>query len=212
MKFTHEELETIWQTPPVDYYQKGVKKNVLQRIWHKGKLAAVTSLTKDNPKKILDVGCASGWFLHEISKKFSKTKCIGIDTYKEAILYGKKRYKNLTLVHADCHKIPFPPESFDLVICTEVLEHVLDPKKVVEEIKRVLKPDGIAVIEMDSGNFLFRIIWYWWTTMRNGVWKDAHIHPFTAKKLENIIKKGGLKILQKKIFNLTMAVAFQAKK
>lgn len=212
MEPSKEELHAIWHQAPVDYYQKGVKNNILQKLWHSGKLSAVVSFAKEDPKKILDVGCASGWFLNELSKKFPNAKCFGIDPYKKAIIYGKKRYKKLTLVNADGHKIPFPDESFDLVICTEVLEHVLDPKGVIKEIKRVLKHDGIAVIEMDSGNILFRIIWYWWTHMRNGVWKDAHIHAFTANKLENIIKKGGLKINKKKFFNLTMAVVFQTSK
>jgi len=212
MKFTQEELHAIWHKVPVDYYQKGVKNNILQRLWHRGKLVAVASLVNENTKKILDVGCASGWFLHMLSKKFPNAKCVGIDSYKDAIMYGKKKYKNLTLVDADGHKIPFSDESFDLVICTEMLEHVLDPNKVIQEIKRVLKPDGLAVIEMDSGNMLFRLIWYWWTNMRNGVWKDSHIQPFTASKLEGIIKKGGLKIKKKKNFNFTMAVAFQIKK
>ena len=92
MKLTQDELHAIWHQAPVDYYQKGIKNNILQKLWHSGKLAAVTSLAKENPKKILDVGCASGWFLHQLSKKFSKAKCVGIDPYKEAILYGKKRY------------------------------------------------------------------------------------------------------------------------
>lgn len=212
MKYTQKELHAIWHKAPVDYYQKGVKKNILQRLWHNGKLSAVISLTKDNPQKILDVGCASGWFLNEMSKKFPKANCVGIDPYKEAILHGKKKYKNLKLVNADGHKIPFSDESFDLVICTEVLEHVVNPRIVIQEIKRVLKPNGTAIIEMDSGNLLFRFIWFWWTNIRNGVWKDAHLHPFTAKKLESIIKKGGLKINKKKKFNFTMAVAFQTKK
>lgn len=210
-----KELEEIWHQVPLDYYQKGVRKNILQRLWHTGKLKTVIGLaekTKIFPKNILDVGCASGWFLSKIHSKYPKSNCIGVDVYKEAIYYGKRRYKNLKLLHADVHKIPFKNNHFDIVICTEVLEHVVSPENVLREIRRVLARDGIAIIEMDTGNFLFKAAWYWWTNLRRGVWRDSHIHAFDAAKLEKMIINNGFSIIKRKIFNFTMAVAFLVKK
>lgn len=209
------ELEEIWHQVPPDYYQKGVEKNVLQRLWHKGKLHAVNLLIEEvdvEPRDILDVGCASGWFLSEIAKNYPLAKCTGVDAYKKSIDYGTKQYKNLTLLTIDAHKLPFAKASFDIVICAEVLEHVEHPEIVLSEIKRVLKKDGAAIIEMDTGNVFFQIAWYWWTNMRKGVWKDAHIHAFNTRKLERMIKQTGFIIQKKKIFNKTMAVAFLLKK
>lgn len=210
-----KELEEIWHQVPVDYYQKGVEKNILQHMWHTKKLKIILDLIHSadtTPKDILDVGCASGWFLSKIKEEYPKAKCSGVDVYKRSIEYGKKLYTSLHLYYADAHRLPFPDKSFDTVICTEVLEHVVDPKKVLEEIKRVLTSDGIAIIEMDTGNFLFRLIWHWWTHVRNGVWRDSHIHFFDTNKLENLIQKTGFSIKSKKLFNATMAVAFLLKK
>lgn len=209
-----KELEKIWQQPGPDYYQKGIKKNLLQRIWHQGKLNTVLELIKENkasPKKILDVGSASGWFLQQIKKRYLKAECVGVDVYKEAIKYGNKKYPQLNLLYADAHNLPFDDDTFDLVICAEVLEHVLEPEKVVAEIKRVLTKKGSAIIEMDSGNLLFRLIWYWWTNVRHGVWKNSHLHLFNVNKLKKTIEDGGLRILQKKTFNFSMAVVFVTK-
>jgi len=47
---------------------------------------------------------------------------------------------------ADAHNLPFKDGEFELVLCTEVLEHVLDPKKVISEISRVLKPGGRVIL------------------------------------------------------------------
>src|SRR3989344_3527667 len=107
MHFHDKSLEEIWHDVPPDYYQKGVKNNILQRQWHQGKLKATLSLAPSDPKKILDVGCASGWFLSEIARKYNNAECTGIDVYDDAIEYGKKKYKKLNLVRADGHKIPF---------------------------------------------------------------------------------------------------------
>lgn len=214
MKNHIKTLEDIWDQVPPNYYQQGIKHNMLQQAWHTGKLRIIRTIINQysHPNKILDVGCASGWFLHELSKQYHKTKCFGIDVYGQAISYGKKRYPSLVLKKADAHSLPFPDKSFDVIVCTEVLEHVENPEKVIHEIKRILTDDGLAIIEMDTGNLLFRVVWFWWTNIRNGVWKDSHIHVFTTQKLEKMIKRAGFSIQQKYIFNWTMGVAFGIQK
>jgi len=211
VKLTKKQLNKIWNQPPVDYYQNGVERSVLQKKWHLGKLRATIELLKSydlKPKKVLDVGCASGWFLNEVAEVYPKAKYHGVDVYKRAIEYGNKSYKQLDLKVSDAHKLPYFSKTFDLVICTEVLEHVIDPDNVLKEIKRVLTDDGMAIIEMDSGNLLFRMVWYWWTNMRHGVWENSHLHLFNCAKLRSCIINSGLKIIEQKMFNTTMAVAF----
>lgn len=208
-------LERIWHQVPPNYYQDGVKNNLLQKLWHTRKLAKVIRLINEvdkEPKSILDVGCSSGWFLSQLSLCYPRAKMTGVDIYKSSIEYGKHLYPSMHLLCADAHKMPFADKTFDVIVCTEVLEHVLKPEQVLQEIRRVLKPDGIAIIEMDTGNFLFRLIWHWWTNIRRGVWRDSHIHAFNTEKLESIIKRNGFLITKKQIFNWTMAVVFRLQK
>lgn len=197
---------------PVDYYQIGIKNNILQKTWHTSKLKNVLDYISSSPRKILDVGCASGWFISQVAKTFPKAKCFGIDVYDKAISYAQTQYPDIEFKVADAHKIPYENETFDTVICTEVLEHVDDPEAVLSEIKRVLKKDGWAVIELDSGSLLFSIAWYLWRKFNGKVWNDSHIHSFNVKKLESMIIKSGFKIEKKKTFNLGMAMAFSLRK
>lgn len=215
MKLTKEQLNRIWSQPPVDYYQSGVERNILQKWWHLGKLRSTLGLMRTydiRPKKVLDVGCASGWFLNEVAGVYPEAKYYGVDVYEDAVKYGNRTYKQLNLEVSDAHKLPYISKTFDLVICTEVLEHVIDPDNVLKEIKRVLTDDGVAIIEMDSGNILFRVVWYWWTNIRHGVWENSHLHLFNSAKLRSCIVNSGLKIVEHKIFNTTMAVAFVVQK
>ncbi|MBI2442988.1 MAG: class I SAM-dependent methyltransferase [Candidatus Levybacteria bacterium] len=208
----HDVLEEIWHQVPPDYYQNGIANNQLQRKWHTGKLKAVIELIGNDPSSILDVGSASGWFLDRVHRYFPKCHCVGVDIYEPAIKHAKKQYPSLTFKLGDAHKLPFKNSSFDVVICTEVLEHVIDPLAVVKEIERVLVPGGRAIIEMDSGNFLFRAAWYWWTNMRKGVWRDSHIHIFNSSILENLLMKSELTLIKKKYFNFSMGVVFALEK
>lgn len=204
----HDVIEQV----PLDYYQKGVKNNVFQKAWHTRKLQMVLGQISSPPETILDVGCASGWFLSQVQKKFPKAKCTGIDIYKDAIRYGKKKYPKMSFYVSDAGKLPFKAQSFDLVICTEVLEHVNDPSGVISEMKRVLRKKGQLVIELDSGSILFTIVWYLWGLSRGSVWHHAHLHSFTVRKLENLLKRSGFAIERKRQFNLGMAMVFSARK
>lgn len=97
----------IIQQVPVDYYQVGVKNNIFQKIWHTNKLKNVIDYIPNSSQKILDVGCAGGWFISQVSNKFSKARCFGIDIYEEAITYARKRYPYIEFKIADAHKLRY---------------------------------------------------------------------------------------------------------
>lgn len=196
----------------VDYYQKGIETNMFQRMWHLNKLKNVLGFVPKSPRNILDVGCASGWFISEVAKAFPTSRCFGIDIFDEAVLYGQQYYPRIKFKTADAHRIPYSGNIFDLVICAEVLEHVDDPKQILLEIRRVLRKNGAAIIELDSGSTLFSIAWYLWRKWNGKVWNDAHLHSFNPKKLEKIILSLGFKIEKKKKFNLGMAMIFLLRK
>lgn len=206
---TKQRLVKIWQQVPPDYYQKAT----LQRWWHEHKFETFKKLvSKRRFHKILDIGCASGEMTNKISRVLPKAQLTGTDVYKEAILYGKKHYPHIKFVVADAHKLPFPSKSFDLVVCYETIEHLTNPRKALKEIYMVMKTNGIAVVAMDSGSFLFRIIWWFWEKTFGRAWKDAHLHPFHHRDLEKLILSCGFRILNKHFSHVGMEVSFVLQK
>jgi len=213
MKINNNNLKNIWGLVPFDYYEKGVQSNLLQKFWHNQKIKIFKELVKEMEfKRILDVGCNSGRMANEIAKIFPKTTVYGVDVHTAAIRFGKKKYSNLKLFVADAHRLPFKINSFDLVVCYETIEHVVKPLVVLQKIKRVLKKGGVTIIAMDSGNWLFRIVWFFWENTKGKVWKNAHLHPFKPFELEQIIKMAGLKIIKNKFSHLGMEVSFLCQK
>ncbi len=93
-------------------------------------------------KKVLDVGCGIGMFL----KKFRKlnAEVYGIDVDCEKVKEAKKKFKNVKI--APSEKLPFRKDTFDIVWLHEVLEHVENDAKTLEECFRVLRPSGKLVI------------------------------------------------------------------
>lgn len=88
-----------------------------------------------NCRKILDVGCGEGFVTEKISRK--GRNIIGIDICKEKIEKAKKRVKNAKFYVGDVYHLPFKPNFFDLVIATEMLEHLEDPNHALSNIKVV---------------------------------------------------------------------------
>jgi ubiquinone/menaquinone biosynthesis C-methylase UbiE len=198
---------------PTDYYQRGVRSNFLQRFWHFNKLKIILGLMGNkNPLTVLEIGCASGWLLSRISKRFSAAKCVGIDIDTSLVAYGSKLYPNLKLSVGDAHRLPFPPRAFDIIVCAEVLEHLENPSQVLKEMNRVLKPNGHLVLEIDTNNLLFRTAWFVWTRFKGRIWKGAHLHSFKDQELKKLFHKSGFIVMEKRMFNLSMAVAYLLKK
>jgi SAM-dependent methyltransferase len=87
---------------------------------------------------ILDVGCAEGFVAkHLLSKQQRRFEIIGGDLDFPALLRGKALSSRMRYLCLDIHTLPFPDASFDLVLCTEVLEHLQNPVVALREVKRV---------------------------------------------------------------------------
>ncbi len=206
---TANKLHKIWAEVPSDYY---FHLNYLQKLWHEWKWLVIKHLVSQTggiPQTVLEVGCSSGHLSGLLHQLFPQAHITGIDVYGPALAEAKKRYPTLKFQVADAHSLPFPNHSFDLIVCSETIEHVVDPSKVLHEIARVLKKDGQALVEMDRGSVPFRIIWWGWTKFGKGrVWKNAHLHPFKAQELEQLISSNGFMINKKNFSHFGMAVSF----
>jgi len=92
--------------------------------------------------RVLDVGCGNSPFRHLLNA--GKVRYQGIDV-EAAASFG---YANPDVIYYDGKTIPFDANTFDAVMCTEVLEHVPEPEPFIAELHRVLKPGGRAVVTL----------------------------------------------------------------
>jgi 2-polyprenyl-3-methyl-5-hydroxy-6-metoxy-1,4-benzoquinol methylase len=104
------------------------------------------------PFSVLDIGSSTGIIANYLSKYFGKV--VGIDIDKNAIAYAKNNFKkdNLQFAISDSMDIDYPDNSFDVIICAHVYEHVPDADRLMTAIHRVLKPGGVCYFS--AGNRL----------------------------------------------------------
>lgn len=214
MKNKNKYLEKIWEQVPVDYYHKGVLKNIGQRYWHFRKYEIIKNIVKDYcPERILDVGSNGGDLTSKIAKLFPNSMTYAIDAYEKVIIYAKSRHPEVNFLRADAQKLPFKSNYFDLIFCLETLEHILFPQRALKEIRRCLRKNGAVVISMDSGSLLFSFIWFFWIKFGAGkVWRNSHLRKFNKNKLREMIINEGFKIKNEIVSHFGMCVTFEVSK
>ena len=138
--------ERIWQTTDMresqEYY------------------ARCLALAEPRPgDRVLDVACGGGYLLMEAER--AGLDAHGIDIAQAAIDRAKRFAPKATLVRGDAEALPYDEASFDIVTCLGSLEHFLSPPKALEEMRRVLKPDGRAVIVVPNQWFAYDVARGW---------------------------------------------------
>ncbi len=98
-------------------------------------------------QRVLDVASGEGYGSALLARQ--ATSVAGVDVSDTAIQHARSRYgtvSNLEFHQADCTRLPFEDDSFDRVVSFETLEHVQQQEAMLAEFRRVLRPDGIALI------------------------------------------------------------------
>lgn len=122
-------------------------KNPLLYFIEKRRTNCILRLLDIQPSDtVLDIGCGAGNMLERI-----RAKRTGIDLSETMLLRSTKRLGNdVVLQKMSAEALTFDPSTFDKIICSEVIEHILSPEKALSEIARVLKPGGLAAISIPN--------------------------------------------------------------
>ena len=158
----------LWKLPFFNYERKGVLPYV--------------------PKgKILDIGCGSGSILFFLKE-------LGWDTYGVEISSTACKYAREIGLKVWCGEltdVEFPSEFFDVVRLNHVLEHIRNPRKTMEEIRRIIKPSGKVIVSIPNINGLgFRIFRDKWF----GLDLPRHIFFFTPETIKLLAHKTKFKV------------------
>ncbi|MBI5191215.1 MAG: class I SAM-dependent methyltransferase [Nitrospirae bacterium] len=152
--------------------------------------------TKD--KKVLEIGFGEGYGTYYLAEE--AREITGLDVSMSLVEHARAKYakKNLYFVKGDATDLPFPDGSFDVVISSQVLEHVKDYMKSVRETARVLRPGGQAIIATPNRKMMI-----------DGV-NPYHYKEFSAAELEKALRKVFKEVLVMGLFGSERYMALKA--
>lgn len=158
-----------------------------------------------NKKIVVDLGCGIGYGSFMLAAA-GAIKVYGIDTDKNAINHAKNYYhhKNITYIVKDAMYTNLASSMVDIVVAFEIIEHLRAPKKFIQEVVRILKPNGIFILSTPNSEVSFGDNPY-------------HIKEFTFQELKKLLstflmpKFFGQRKVNKKIINIYKGFAHQIK-
>jgi len=156
----------------------------------------------------LDVGCGKGRLCIAAKQKYKKI--YGCDISDELVIDLKRKDIYACKLDLNTQKLPFSNDYFDGITCLDVIEHVVDPHFLLEEIKRVLKNNGIFIISTPNIGYLkhrLRAI-IGKSPKTSGVktqdklakkyWDGGHLHYFTFSDMRQLLSKHKFRIIGEK--------------
>jgi 2-polyprenyl-3-methyl-5-hydroxy-6-metoxy-1,4-benzoquinol methylase len=142
------------------------------------------------PGSILDVGCGTGLFLHEMEQSGWQTA--GIEPIHSAAMYAQQRF-GLKVFEGTTHDNPYPPGTFDVVSFWDVLEHTSSPSDELSHTADLLRPGGLVAINVPNWNSLDRYLFGpGWV----GFDPPRHLYAFNRSTLTQLLHRAGFEILR----------------
>lgn len=147
---------------------------------------------------ILDIGCNEGY----LQKLAPENSFFGIDNNLKNIKKAKKKYKKVFYKNLNEFKSINIKEKFDLIIFADILEHLMEPEKVLEYfIQKNLKKNGKIIISLPNiANIAIRLklLFGKFDYTKNGILDKNHLHFYTLESANKFIKSCNLKIIKTK--------------
>ena len=161
--------------------------------WFRGRRQLLAAMIRElgiqRDARTLDVGSGTGANLRLLAE-LGFERVLGLDRSEEAIRYcGEKALPPVE--HGDLCELPFAEGDFDLVIATDVLEHVEDEARAVGELRRVLRPGGRLIVTVPA----FQSLW----GLQDRV--SHHKRRYRRRELEARLREGGLEVARSFYFN-----------
>ena len=155
---------------------------------------------------MLDVGCGEGRHIFGVMQDYPQMKCVGLDMDNASLNRAEEGYQyfesisnaGAEFIKGSAYSLPFPDESIDLIVCSEVLEHLHEYNDAVVEIHRVLKSGGKFYASVPA-SWPEKVCWSLSKDYQNQ--PGGHLRIFNQLELVSEIKESGFKFLSSEKFH-----------
>jgi SAM-dependent methyltransferase len=149
---------------------------------------ARTGLLKPTDK-ILEIGCGTGGIVAELTRRGHDI--IGTDISREIVAYGLEIHEGIRLDVQPAEELPYADGTFDIVLSFDLFEHIARIDRHVDEVRRVLKPNGYYLFQTPNkySNALFETLTY-----KSLKWRWAHPSLHTPGQLRRRLESHGFEM------------------
>ncbi len=155
-----------------------------------------THLGHQTSKRLLDIGCSTGFFLRVAQEK--GWACKGVELSKDTARIASEKY-NLDVFQGELAGQPFEDGEFDVITLWDVIEHLEDPLATLNDIQHILSKDGIIVFRTPNADGLFPVLSLSIANL-TGQWPHAtppgHLFQFSKRSIKRLLEKSNFEIIK----------------
>jgi GT2 family glycosyltransferase/tetratricopeptide (TPR) repeat protein/2-polyprenyl-3-methyl-5-hydroxy-6-metoxy-1,4-benzoquinol methylase len=156
----------------------------------------VLALVPPAAARILDIGCAAGR-LGMLIKERQQAQVTGIEYSAEAAAIAQTRLDRVVVGDIETLAPDFDPQSFDAVVCADVLEHLREPGAVLKRIRSWLRPDGKLIVSIPNvrhHSVICGLLAGNWSYQPAGLLDRDHLRFFTRREIEKLLHRSGFTV------------------
>ena len=177
--------------------QNNLRKSISQGTLLRSEFETIRHLNLSRGERVLDIGCGPGYLCESMGEIVGRYGAVvGIDISTDLIAFCNRQKSSTWLSYAtgDATKIVHADASFDVVVCTQVAEYVLDVDRILSEAFRVLKPGGRTVFVATDWD---TVVWYSENPDRMALvmklWEEHCAHPHLPRSMAYKLANAGFR-------------------
>lgn len=167
--------------------------NLAYSTWIRHDIIRLLENPKTQALTVLEIGCACGATLLKIKNEYPQARLYGIELNEQAAL-SAKLFADVIAADIEKTTLPYEEEYFDYVILADVLEHLTDPWKALENIRPHLKPGGQILASIPNimhFSVLRSLLQGNWTYEEAGILDKTHLRFFTLNEIQKLFTSTG---------------------
>ena len=148
-------------------------------------------------KRVLDVGCSSGYLARPLVARGCAV--VGLELDPAAAAEARDVCEEVLVGDVESMELPFEPGSFDVVLCGDLVEHLRDPEAFLARVRPFLKADGRLVLTTPNvANWAMRLglLAGRWTYTERGILDRTHTYLFTRSTLVETLERAGYRVVE----------------
>src|SRR5690242_2634129 len=179
---TARQVESTYQTPDMVEQRRATR----------------ALLALKEAEHVLDIGSGPGFLAAEMAAEVGpEGRVVGLDPSASMLALGRRRDAPVEFVEGDALALPFPDESFDVAVATQVYEYVADMPAALAEARRVLRAGGrLLILDTDWDS----VVWHSTDHARMQrvllKWNDHLADPYLPRRLPRLLREAGLDLAE----------------
>jgi SAM-dependent methyltransferase len=113
---------------------------------------------------LLEIGTGAGFFLSFLEAEFAKARLTGIEYDPRLVALTRSKVSRATIQQGNAEEFELPGQKFDIIVSLQVIEHLYHPERMLESVRKHLKPDGVFIFTTPNlgglGSRLMRDRWH----------------------------------------------------